>query len=101
MVRQHDVAGSGSREWTRARPMDGRLSRQREPLPTRVEDLPDLPSSYGDALAAGLDALRITLDPGARAAIDGHVRLLLAWTTAINLTSTREPAEVARHRPIP
>jgi 16S rRNA (guanine527-N7)-methyltransferase len=76
--------------------MDGRLSRQREPLPTRVEDLPDLPSSYGDALAAGLDALRITLDPGARAAIDGHIRLLLAWTTAINLTSVRDPAQVAR-----
>jgi len=76
--------------------MDGRLRRPREPLPTRVEDLPELPSSYGDALAAGLDALRITLDPGARAAIDGHVRLLLAWTTAINLTSVREPARVAR-----
>jgi len=76
--------------------MDGRLSRPREPLPTRVEDLPELPSSYGDALAAGLDALRITLDPGARAAIDGHVRLLLAWTATINLTSVREPARVAR-----
>ena len=76
--------------------MDGRLRRPREPLPTRVEDLPELPFSYGAALAAGLDALRITLDPGARAAIDGHVRLLLAWTTAINLTSVREPARVAR-----
>ena len=30
-----------------------------------------------------------------RAAIDGHVRLLLAWTAAINLTAIRDPAEVA------
>jgi 16S rRNA (guanine527-N7)-methyltransferase len=32
----------------------------------------------------------------ALAAIDGHVRLLLAWTEAINLTAIRDPAEVAR-----
>ena len=38
-------------------------------------------------------ALRLT--PAARAAIDGHARLLLAWTTAINLTAIRDPAAVA------
>ncbi|MBI3748841.1 MAG: 16S rRNA (guanine(527)-N(7))-methyltransferase RsmG [Chloroflexi bacterium] len=32
---------------------------------------------------------------GARAAIDGHVRLLLAWTGSINLTAIREPGPVA------
>ena len=36
------------------------------------------------------------LSPAARGAIDAHVRLLLAWTEAINLTAIREPAEVAR-----
>ena len=36
------------------------------------------------------------LDPVARAAIDGHARLLLAWTAAINLTAIRDPAGVAR-----
>ena len=36
------------------------------------------------------------LDDPARDAIDSHVRLLLAWTTAMNLTAIREPAEVAR-----
>jgi 16S rRNA (guanine527-N7)-methyltransferase len=38
----------------------------------------------------------VTLDAAARAAIDGHVRLLLAWNAAINLTSITEPAAVAR-----
>jgi 16S rRNA (guanine527-N7)-methyltransferase len=42
--------------------------------------------------------LEIALPDQARVAIDGHVRLLLAWTRAINLTSIRDPAEVAlRH----
>jgi 16S rRNA (guanine527-N7)-methyltransferase len=31
-----------------------------------------------------------------REAIDGHARLLLAWTAAINLTAIRDPAGVAR-----
>ena len=33
--------------------------------------------------------------PPSRPAIDGHARLLLAWTSAINLTAIREPAAVA------
>jgi 16S rRNA (guanine527-N7)-methyltransferase len=37
----------------------------------------------------------VTLRPAARAVIDGHVRLLLAWNDAINLTAIRDPAEVA------
>ena len=32
----------------------------------------------------------------AAAAIDGHVRLLLAWNAAINLTAVRDPAGIAR-----
>lgn len=32
----------------------------------------------------------------ARAAVDGHARLLLAWTAAINLTAIRDPVGVAR-----
>lgn len=71
------------------------MDRPREPLPTRVEETPALPPGYDDALQAGLAALRLTLTPEARAAIDGHVRLLLAWTTAINLTGIRDPAAVA------
>ncbi len=46
-------------------------------------------------LAAGLESLDLRIDAEARAAIDGHVRLLLAWTSAINLTAIREPAAIA------
>lgn len=68
---------------------------EREPLPTRVQDVPTLPAAYTLALERGLAELGLELDAAARAAIDGHVRLLLAWTTAINLTAIREPAAVA------
>ena len=67
----------------------------RDPLPTRVDLTPDLPSGYEHALDGGLRSLGLRLPPQARAAIDGHVRLLLAWTAAINLTAIRDPFEVA------
>ncbi len=72
---------------------------EREPLPTRVQDTPPLPASYDDAVEGGLVDLGMHDDLGrdaaARAAIDGHVRLLLAWTRHINLTAIRDPAAVA------
>jgi 16S rRNA (guanine527-N7)-methyltransferase len=71
------------------------VNASREPLPTRVETTPPLPPSYAHAIEAGLEALSLDLPLPARAAIDGHVRLLLAWTTAINLTAVRDPGEVA------
>ncbi len=76
--------------------MEGALDRPRDPLPTRIEDLAPLPAAYHETLDAGLVALDITLEPAARSAIDAHVRFLLAWTGAINLTAIREPADVAR-----
>ena len=75
--------------------LEGALDRPRGPLPTRVSDVPELPAAYRDALDAGLAALDLRLEPDALAAIDGHVRLLLVWTQAINLTGIREPAAVA------
>lgn len=77
-------------------PEEARLDRQREPLPTDVGPLPHLPAAYAHALEAGLDALGLRLTPDARAVIDGHVRLLLAWNRAINLTAITEPEAVAR-----
>jgi len=71
------------------------VDRPREPLPTRVQETPTLPSAYDDLVDAGLRDLGLTLTPAARSAIDGHARLLLAWTGAINLTAIREPAAVA------
>ena len=68
---------------------------EREPLPTHVDDTPVLPPDYAAAVDAGLPALGLTLEPEQRAVIDGHIRLLLAWTGAINLTAVREPAAAA------
>lgn len=71
------------------------MERDREPLPTRVEGLPELPSAYEAVLDDGLAALHVALEPAARRAIGDHVRLMLAWTRAINLTAIREPGAVA------
>jgi 16S rRNA (guanine527-N7)-methyltransferase len=71
------------------------VTRLRDPLPTDVSDLPPLPGGYDDVVAAGLAALGLTLDDATRTAIADHVRLLLAWTAAINLTAIREPVAAA------
>ncbi|MBI3745967.1 MAG: class I SAM-dependent methyltransferase [Chloroflexi bacterium] len=76
-----------------------RLNRQREPLPTHVEGLPDLPPAFLAALSpvvAALETGGLALDDRAHAIIEGHVRLLLAWNAAINLTAITEPSAVAR-----
>lgn len=72
------------------------MVRLREPLPTRVNDTPPLPEAFEAVLTEGLTRLGLSLDADALAAIEGHARLLLAWTPAINLTTIREPAAVAR-----
>ncbi len=92
----NDHAGSGSRAGLGIRPQEGALDRPRGPLPTRIKDLPPLPEGYTGVLDAGLALLGVSLEPAARTAVDNHVRLLLAWNEAINLTAIREPAEVAR-----
>lgn len=71
------------------------LDRPRGPLPTRVRDLPPLPAGYRDVLDRGLASSGIALSADARAAIDGHLRLLLAWTEAVNLTAIRDPVAAA------
>ena len=94
-MREESTPGAAPRE-PPARDQGGvPLEPQREPLPTRIDATPPLPAAYDDALRAGLDRLAIRLDPTERAAIDGHVRLLLAWNAAINLTALRDPVAVA------
>lgn len=48
-------------------------------------------------LDAGLAAAQISLNEGARSAIDVHVRLLVAWNAQINLTALRTPEQIARN----
>jgi 16S rRNA (guanine527-N7)-methyltransferase len=94
-ARKND-AGSGRRRRPKVRPQEGYQGRRGEPLPTRVDDLPPLPAAYRDVLETGLVRLGLDLPPAVGEAIDTHVRLLLAWTAAVNLTAVREPVAVAR-----
>jgi 16S rRNA (guanine527-N7)-methyltransferase len=73
----------------------GSPGRRRGPLPTRVDQTPELLPAYDRALDAGLAAIPLALEPAARAAIATHARLLLAWNEAINLTSITLPEAVA------
>lgn len=68
----------------------------RGPLPTRVEGLPALPDAFQTELEAGLQALGLVLSDAQRAELDGHVRLLVAWNAAINLSGIRDPVAMAR-----
>jgi 16S rRNA (guanine527-N7)-methyltransferase len=69
---------------------------ERAPLPQSASDLPELPTEFWSTLDTGLAAAEIDLPAAARAAIDGHVRLLVAWNAAINLTALRTPEQIAR-----
>lgn len=95
-VRDESTPGAAPRT-TDTRVPHGSVSSKgvRVPLPTRVETTPDLPAAYEDAVARGLAGLDLVLHPSARTAIDGHLRLLLAWTEAINLTAVRDPVVAA------
>jgi len=76
------------------RTAEGRLGE----LPRDADALPALPEAFHEALDTGLEAAGLTLGAAARQAIDRHVRLLLAWNRAINLTSITDPAAIAvRH----
>jgi 16S rRNA (guanine527-N7)-methyltransferase len=68
----------------------------RSPLPTDPQSLSALPPEFQQTLADGLASLGLSLAPDQIAGLDSYVRLLLAWTEAINLTAIREPKGVAR-----
>ena len=89
--RPNDHAGGGEQATGSPGP-----NRQRPPLPTRVDSLPDLPAAYEHALDAGLAAIPLSLDAEARAALADQARLLIAWNAAINLTAIVEPEAIAR-----
>jgi 16S rRNA (guanine527-N7)-methyltransferase len=51
--------------------------------------------AFDDALAAGLAALGVEVDPTARALLSRYADRLLAWNRKVNLTTITDPAEVA------
>lgn len=65
-------------------------------MPSDPAGLPSLGPAADGALTAGLGAMGLELSPGVLAGLDGHARLLVAWTAHINLTAIREPVEVVR-----
>ena len=76
---------------TRVRP----ISPERPPLPIDPDACAPLDAAYTTALERALATAGLVLDPAARAGIDTHARLLVAWNTAINLSAIRVPAAVA------
>lgn len=69
----------------------------RVPLPSRLSEVPPLPDAARDIVRDGLAALALDDPDGALlAALEGQLRLMLAWTEAINLTAIRDPEDAAR-----
>jgi 16S rRNA (guanine527-N7)-methyltransferase len=76
-------------------PLPRRVSPEREPLPEDPAALPALGADFWTTLDEGLAGLGVELGSAERAGIDAHVRLLLAWNAAINLTALRTHRQVA------
>ncbi len=85
----------------------GAVHPQRDPLhrgpvrarttpPARASDLPPIPAPFLGSLDEGLAELGLGLDGDQRRRLVDHARLLLAWTSAVNLTGIRDPAAAAR-----
>lgn len=69
----------------------------RAPLPSHVDGLAALPDSARATLDHGLAALGLVdLTAERRQALEDHLRLLLAWNSAINLTAIRDPDAAVR-----
>lgn len=66
-------------------------------MPSDASVLPKLDAEFWRVLDDGLLAGRLDLGGAERAAIDGHIRLLVAWNAAINLTALRSPEQIARN----
>lgn len=73
---------------------------ERPELPTRPETLEPMGTAFDTALVVGLGELGLlgtrAASPMARRSYEMHARLLREWGAAINLTSIRDQAEVAR-----
>ena len=93
---RRDLRGSaGPAGFARSGAAGGRGG-DRSALPDAPSATAPLPTALWPIADAGLAALGIALRPAARAAIDAHLRLLLAWNEHVNLTALRTPEQVAR-----
>ena len=73
------------------------MNQDREPLPSRVEGLPQLPVEALLVLDEGLQTLGLAdLPDPIRTGLIDHLRLMLAWNQSINLTSIRDPETAVR-----
>ena len=73
------------------------MDHDREPLPSRVDGLPELPAEALESLCEGLVGLGLgDLPDEVRTGLADHLRLLLAWNRSINLTAIREPGAAIR-----
>jgi 16S rRNA (guanine527-N7)-methyltransferase len=93
------VGGEPVVDQSAATPAFARLP-EREPLPTSAADLPPLPDEFWAELRHGLAGIptaesESTLSEAALAVIADHVRLLVAWNEAINLSGIRAPETIA------
>jgi len=68
----------------------------RAALPRDVAATPAMDPIFDEVLERGLNDLALKLDAGARAAIDTHVRLLMAWNEHVNLSGLRTAEQIAR-----
>jgi 16S rRNA (guanine527-N7)-methyltransferase len=57
--------------------------------------MPAMGDAFESTIRDGLERLAIELSPAARAAIEAHARLLVAWNAAFNLTALRQPEMIA------
>jgi 16S rRNA (guanine527-N7)-methyltransferase len=69
---------------------------ERIPLPRSVDATAPLDAVFLEILERGLTYLSFPLDAPARAAIEAHARLLLAWNQHMNLSGLRTAEQVAR-----
>ncbi len=69
---------------------------QRAALPHSVDATAPLDAAFTEILERGLTELALSLDAPARAAIEAHARLLLAWNEHVNLSGLRTAEQVAR-----
>ena len=68
----------------------------RAALPHSVDSTTPLDAAFDEVLERGLTELALPLDLPARAAIEAHARLLLAWNEHVNLSGLRTAEQVAR-----